>query len=546
MEAKAVAVADDLLIAIGILSAFGIAYVGTSSSLDSKELEDFAQHFKDLGAHDADDDLEDWMKENGYMDESGNLTDAWFQHLQDEGYDITRDDITGGGSGGNNDDDGSDWWKTIRRVVKNKDISLGTSALLTGSLVAAVSAFLKHGKYGNTISPGSKLEYLSNYSEACEFLDAVSSYEYSYVTMECNSDSGDGRHVIEFVGISGCRVAYSASPRNDRFHFGYSYCHSDSGFDKYRAYFIINAKTGKVTYVSNPTITHGNKDGWESFTLSIDGHYYKGLGPYWHETNIPVFDTEEDAKAYVWNKNNSSPLDPEPASPVNPNTVGNSSKIQDDIDNNRPLAPIAPTINIPDMSLLLQYLQNLNNTDDENEKQAIVDKFIDDVNSGSGSDSGSDSDEDKKPVVPNPDIDPDNPINPDNPVNPDIDPDNPISPDNPVNPDIPDNPDFEIDPNSPDLPEGFSKEQFKLPESIKDKFPFCVPFDIVRAFKTLGSQGRSAPYFEIPIKSEKFNIDYTFIVDLSTFDSVAAVLRNMEMLLFIVGLAFSTRALIRG
>lgn len=99
---------------------------------------------------------------------------------------------------------------------------------------------------------------------------------------------------------------------------------------------------------------------------------------------------------------------------------------------------------------------------------------------------------------------------------------------------------------SGDEPSSSDGTKFLLPDSIKDKFPFCVPFDLINAFSVLESSDRNAPRITWNLKSEKYNVDYTFDVDMSVYDDVAKILRNMELLLFGVGLILLTRSIIRG
>ena len=79
-------------------------------------------------------------------------------------------------------------------------------------------------------------------------------------------------------------------------------------------------------------------------------------------------------------------------------------------------------------------------------------------------------------------------------------------------------------------------------------FPFCLPFDLIDFIGVLDADPE-APKFTIPIKVPTgtgwgvYNID----IDLSKFDSVAALLRQMETLAFVVGLIMVTRQkMIRG
>lgn len=76
-------------------------------------------------------------------------------------------------------------------------------------------------------------------------------------------------------------------------------------------------------------------------------------------------------------------------------------------------------------------------------------------------------------------------------------------------------------------------------------FPFCIPFDIYKAVKLLDASP-TAPVVHYKFylsKSKSYNID----LNLNKFNSVAAILRRMECLLFIIGLATATRRIyIRG
>lgn len=99
-------------------------------------------------------------------------------------------------------------------------------------------------------------------------------------------------------------------------------------------------------------------------------------------------------------------------------------------------------------------------------------------------------------------------------------PDNPLDPDNPANPDLP----------------GY------VAVGLKDVFPFCIPFDIYDFLATMDAQ-REAPVVSIPFDFGDAG-SYTMVLDFTEFDTVAAVLRTMELLGFIIGLALITRKLI--
>lgn len=79
-------------------------------------------------------------------------------------------------------------------------------------------------------------------------------------------------------------------------------------------------------------------------------------------------------------------------------------------------------------------------------------------------------------------------------------------------------------------------------------FPFCLPFDMIDFINVLDAPAQ-APHFvwSFPYPTMSGMKTYGIDIDLSPFDSVAELLRDMECLLFIVGLAVVTRSrMIRG
>lgn len=80
-------------------------------------------------------------------------------------------------------------------------------------------------------------------------------------------------------------------------------------------------------------------------------------------------------------------------------------------------------------------------------------------------------------------------------------------------------------------------ENFLTPASILEKFPFCVPSDMVKASRIfLSASGPSAPRYEQVINFAGTNIDTS--IDLSRFDGVASIARKMEYILFLGGLMY--------
>ena len=79
-------------------------------------------------------------------------------------------------------------------------------------------------------------------------------------------------------------------------------------------------------------------------------------------------------------------------------------------------------------------------------------------------------------------------------------------------------------------------------------FPFCLPFDMIDFIKVLDATPQ-APHFKyaFPYPTTSGMKTYEIDIDLSPFDSVAELLRDMECLLFIMGLILVTRSrMIRG
>lgn len=79
---------------------------------------------------------------------------------------------------------------------------------------------------------------------------------------------------------------------------------------------------------------------------------------------------------------------------------------------------------------------------------------------------------------------------------------------------------------------------------ITEFFPFCIPGDIVALFGSLNVEARQAPIITWNWEIERFGIDEEIIIDFSPYDTVASILRNLELILFIIGLAVATRNLI--
>lgn len=95
-------------------------------------------------------------------------------------------------------------------------------------------------------------------------------------------------------------------------------------------------------------------------------------------------------------------------------------------------------------------------------------------------------------------------------------------------------------PSVPDVPAEVAPYTF----SLNDIFPFCIPFDLYD-FLTCLDATPVAPVINWQIQLPGGST-YPLTVDLSAFDSVAELLRKLELLVFSIALALKTRDLIKG
>ncbi|MEE0929422.1 MAG: hypothetical protein UIM53_00315 [Acutalibacteraceae bacterium] len=111
-----------------------------------------------------------------------------------------------------------------------------------------------------------------------------------------------------------------------------------------------------------------------------------------------------------------------------------------------------------------------------------------------------------------------------------------VSIDTDVNPDVKPN----VKPSSPDkvLP------PLSLPEVLfKEKFPFCLPWDIYSLFANLQAKPE-CPKFEISFELKRFGIDESIVIDLSLFEEQIKIVRFFIGLGFTLVLIFVSRKMI--
>lgn len=222
------------------------------------------------------------------------------------------------------------------------------------------------------------------------------------------------------------------------------------------------------------------------------------------KSRYPKFDNLTDVKNYfndVLNNDENNNI-------FNPVTIGQDSSLRDAMkeNSNYPTSPIHSNIKLPSTDKLKELIKNLKSTVDDNDgRQNVVDDFIKDLTTPD--DSGG--------VSPNPTPTPD-PSNPDSGGSGGTDTDNPDDTD---------------------------KSNFT--RDLRLVFPFCIPFDLVDCIRLFSSEPET-PKIDFPIHFPIVNVDYTFTIDLKDFDGVAKICRSMFLIMFIIGLVFATRPLIRG
>ena len=95
-----------------------------------------------------------------------------------------------------------------------------------------------------------------------------------------------------------------------------------------------------------------------------------------------------------------------------------------------------------------------------------------------------------------------------------------------------------IDSRFPSTEDNREIDDFKL--DLTGFFPFCLPYDIYEFLSILAADP-VAPVFTWEIAVPQLGRTFEIEVDLSTWDDVAGLFRKLELLAFIVGLAYVTR-----
>jgi len=88
-------------------------------------------------------------------------------------------------------------------------------------------------------------------------------------------------------------------------------------------------------------------------------------------------------------------------------------------------------------------------------------------------------------------------------------------------------------------------EEFELPATIINKFPFSIPWDLKRAVDMMQATA-VVPVFEIPFVIPSINFEESITIDLNQFEYLAKIVRWFTLAIFMLGLIMATRGLIKG
>lgn len=95
------------------------------------------------------------------------------------------------------------------------------------------------------------------------------------------------------------------------------------------------------------------------------------------------------------------------------------------------------------------------------------------------------------------------------------------------------------------VPDGLDPSKDYRTPKFTDKFPFCIPFDLINCIKVFGATPQ-VPSFTVPINIPTIGFHYDIVVSLEDFETVAVVFRSLILIAFIMSLVLVTRSLIRG
>lgn len=490
-EVQAAVVVDDIMVVTTILALCGVTFLGT------EEL------WKDGNGWypgiDGGVDIEDWIDDfnKPWSEEWDEKTREYaLEHgLIDENGNYTGGG-DGNGDGGDDDDHKFPSWQKIKTLVKANG---GNVATALGAYLPLLTGFA----YSVLKDSGSNL--------ADSLIDDGLKIDESYI----NSDTvgyAYGRPWKLTNSYADSVIFYAENPvciiSSDSEELNY-FC-----FLKTETEPIINEfENGKFYEKTGISSLHGYITSYkEMYKKEIHGKL---------KVSCPVFKNDNNAYNYLCKNNKSNKK-----KYINPTSIGLGSAVKDGEQTGVDGIPVLPTLpinkfaKVPTMDDLKDFFKKIgNDKDDKDKRQKDIDDFIKKITTA---DTGGGE-------TPNPNPDPGGGETPEP---------------NPggggsggggggTTTDTPDKPDKDDDNSKKD----YARDLQKI-------FPFCIPFDIVDCFKLFNADPET-PRVEIPIHFGVIEKDYTFVIDLKDFNNVALLLRSSTLILFMVGLGFATRNVIK-
>lgn len=498
-EVKAVAVADDILIAITLLAMCGVTYYGSQKLADKvadgsydidnwdwgdlvpseNELptEEEKQKARELLGQDKwDKEVRKRAEELGYIDSEGN---------------INYDKYPGGSSsgGGNEDPDKKKFpsWKKIKESMSSSTaIGAELSAFLPFIALYGQNFLEQSGAKlaDKLIDDGVNVDISKiNANTAVVLYDKSKGYSYIYNTSApiCVLDLNDGFPELIFW-------------QKNKTDYG-------TAIYKYKDGNLIGTSQDMPGRIYDHSTGMYNVSGYRRLLNQFDNRYIY----------CPIFHDNDSVCKYLKSQISNNNI-----KYVTKDNTNTSTELDKNLKDNKykyPLVPINNNVRLPTNTEFAQYLKDLkdntdNNNDDEEKKKVLIDDFIKKLTTETGT----------PDPTPNP-----NP-NPGGGETPDPNP-NPGGGETPA-----------PNPNEP------SNESFT--RDLKLIFPFCIPFDLVDCFKLFNAEPET-PRIEVPMHFGIIDVDYTWVIDLKDFDSVAVICRSMFLILFLIGLALATSKVIK-
>lgn len=487
-EVQAAVVVDDIMVVTAILALCGVSFLGT------EELWGDGNGW--YPGIDAGQDVDEWIDDfnKPWKEEWDEKTK---EYALEHGLIDENGNYNGGGSGDGGDDDDHKFpsWEKLKTLVKANGGNVATALgaylpLLTGfaySVLKDSGSSLADSMIddGININP----DYITS-----------STVAYGYSSNRITAD-GKGYSAIFYSDMPICIYVKGTSTW---------LCESPNS-NILMTYFD---KSGKL--VEKDTSASGLYGYVESESSGV-GKFYKYEFPGTLKSSYPTFTNLNDVKKYFENKLKS---ESSKKKYINPTSIGLGSAVKDGDQTGVDGIPVLPTLPInnfaklPTMDELKDFFKKIgNDKDDKDKRQKDIDDFLKKIttpDSGGGE-------------TPTPDPTPD----------PDPGGGGSGGGGGGSTTDTPDKPDKDDDDSKKD----YARDLQKI-------FPFCIPFDIVDCFKLFNAEPET-PRVEIPIHFGVIEKDYTFVIDLKDFDNVALLLRSSTLILFIVGLGFATRNVIK-